>query len=178
MKTILAFAGSNSSTSINHELIKYTVSQIKEYETQVLKMSEISFPIYSEDEENKNGFNKALQSLRDTIKKADGLIISVNEHNGNPSAYFKNIIDWLSRLERKFLDGKKIFLMSSSPGGGGGKNSLKTVKGFLPYFGAEIVTTFSLPSFGANFSIEKGEIVNENLKKEHLLILNDFLSQL
>lgn len=178
MKTILAFAGSNSSTSINYKLIKHTVSQIKGYKTQVLNMSEMIFPMYSEDEEKNLGFIKILQDLCGTIKESDGLIISVNEHNGNPSAYFKNVIDWLSRFDRKFLIDKKVFLMSTSPGGRGGQNSLNVTKNLLPYFGAEITTTFSLPSFGENFSIEKEEIVSADLKKEHLLMLNDFLSQL
>lgn len=178
MKTILAFAGSNSSTSINHELVKYTVSNIKDFKIQLLKMSEMPFPMYSADEEKNGGFKNSLHELNDDIKKADGLIISVNEHNGNPSAYFKNLIDWLSRLDKNFLKGKKILLMSTSPGGKGGQSSLNVTKNLLPYFGAEIINTFSLPSFGQNFSIKKAGILNDDLKKEHLLILNEFLSQL
>ncbi|WP_321538660.1 NAD(P)H-dependent oxidoreductase [Flavobacterium piscinae] len=52
-----------------------------------------------------------LQSTKFTniFKQREGLVISVNEHNSNPSAFFKNVLDWLSRLDRKFLDGKKYF---------------------------------------------------------------------
>ncbi len=178
MKTILAFAGSNSSTSINHEFVKYTLSQISTFNTQLLKMSEMPFPMYSADEEKNVGFKNSLHELNNDINKADGIIISVNEHNGNPSAYFKNLIDWLSRLDKSFLKGKKVLLMSTSPGGRGGQGALNVTKNLLPYFGAEIMNSFSLPSFGQNFSVEKAMIINDDLKKEHLLILNEFLSLL
>lgn len=175
MKTILAFAGSNSSTSINHELVKYTVSQIKNFDIQLLKMSEMPFPMYSIDAEKNDGFKNSLIELHEDIKKAAGLIISVNEHNSNPSAYFKNLLDWLSRLDRKFLDNKKILLMSTSGGERGGQGALTTVKNLLPRFGADIVDTFSLPFFNTNFSDSK--IVDTDLKTEHLKVLNDFLSE-
>lgn len=178
MKTILAFAGSNSSTSINHELVKYTVSQISNYNIQLLKMHEMPFPMYSSDNEKNEGYKNSLIELHRDIKKSNGLIISVNEHNSNPSAYFKNVIDWLSRLDRKFLADKKVFLMSTSGGERGGQSSLNVVKNLLPRFGAEIVDTFSLPSFNTNFSLDKGEIIDIDLKTEHLKTLNDFLSQL
>lgn len=175
MKTILAFAGSNSSTSINHALVKYTVSQIKNFDIQLLKMSEMPFPMYSIDSEKNEGFKNSLIELHEDIKKAAGLIISVNEHNSNPSAYFKNLIDWLSRLDRKFLDNKKILLMSTSAGERGGQGALTAIKNLLPRFGAEIVDTFSLPSFNANFADNK--IIDTDLKTEHLKVLNDFLSE-
>src|SRR5690606_4188850 len=128
MKTILAFAGSNSSASINHELVKYTVSQITNFNIQLLKMSEMPFPMYSIDTEKNDGYKNSLIELQRDIKKASALIISVNEHNGNPSTYFKNLIDWLSRLDRKFLDGKKVLLMSTSPGERGGLGALTVIK--------------------------------------------------
>ncbi|UOB17743.1 NADPH-dependent FMN reductase [Abyssalbus ytuae] len=178
MKTILAFAGSNSSASINHELVKYTVSQVPKFRIQLLRMSEMPFPMYSSDTEKNDGYKNSLIELHEDIKKAAGLIISVNEHNGNPSAYFKNVIDWLSRVDRKFLADKKIFLMSTSQNERGGQSSLSTVKNMLPRFGADIIDTFSLPFFNTNFSLEEGEITDVDLKTEHLRTLNDFLDQL
>ena len=94
-------AGSNSSTSINYKLVRYTAGLIDGKEVQLLNMANFPFPLYSEDVEKTKGFSNSLMELRDDIKSAEGLIISVNEHNGSPSAYFKNLIDWLSRLERR-----------------------------------------------------------------------------
>lgn len=167
MATILAFAGSNSSTSINFQLVKATASAFDQHNVQLLNMANTPFPMYSEDNEEENGFSNTLVEFRDDIKKADALILSVNEHNGNPSAYFKNVLDWLSRLDRNFLEGTLVLLMSTSPGKRGAAASLGIIENTLPRFGAEITATFSLPSFNQNFDSEKG-ITDAGLKEKHL----------
>lgn len=177
MATILAFAGSNSSTSVNYQLVKHTVSLIEDHKTQLLNMANCPFPMYSEDHEKEKGYLNSLIELRDDIGKAGGLIISVNEHNSNPSAYFKNLIDWLSRLERKFLKETKVFLMSASPGGRGGIGSLRVTEKLLPRFGGEVVSTFSLPFFKDKFDLEKG-IVDSDLAEAHEKALKQFLDAL
>ncbi|TAI48968.1 NADPH-dependent FMN reductase [Flagellimonas allohymeniacidonis] len=176
MAEILALAGSNSSTSINYELIRYTTSLIEGHEIQVLNMAQYPFSMYSEDEERQKGFSNSLIELKNDIQKAKGVVLSVNEHNGNPSAYFKNVIDWLSRLERKFFQDTFVFLMSASRGKRGGVGSLQVLEALLPRFGAEVVTTFSLPSFQENF--EKGTIVSSDLQLAHQDALNRFLEKL
>lgn len=150
---------------------------ITEHKTTLLNLANYPFPLYSEDYEKEKGFSNSLMELRDDIKLAEGLIISVNEHNGNPSAYFKNLIDWLSRLERKFLEGKQIFLMGASPGGRGAIGSIGIVEKLLARFGGEVVSTFSFPSFHQNFDPEKG-IVDQVLAAEHQKVLKTFLSKL
>ena len=177
MAKILAFAGSNSSTSINHKLIRYTVSSIENHEVRTINMANLPFPMFSEDLEKSEGYSNSLIELKNDIQKSDALIISVNEHNGHPSAYFKNVLDWLSRLERKFLADKKVLLMSTSMGKRGGIGSLSVVGDMLPRFGAEVVATFSLPSFGETFSGELG-IVEEALAKRHHEALQTFLKML
>lgn len=178
MAAILAFAGSNSSTSINFALVKYTASLLAEHHVQLVNMANCPFPMYSEDYERENGFSNSLVELQGDIQKADGLIISVNEHNGNPSAYFKNLIDWLSRLDRKFLTDAKVLLMSTSKGRRGATGSLEVVKNIFPRFGAEIITTFSLPSFYDNFDKSRGQITNEELAVTHKKAVSTFLSKL
>ncbi|MEX0291587.1 MAG: NADPH-dependent FMN reductase [Flavobacteriaceae bacterium] len=177
MAGILAFAGSNSSNSINYKLVRHTGGMIKEHDVQFLNMINYPFPMYSEDLEKEKGFSNSLAEFKDYIKEVDGLIISVNEHNGGPSAYFKNLLDWLSRLERKFLEDKKVLLMSCSPGGRGALGALEYAQNALPRFGAEIVSTFSLPSFHANFDKEDG-IKDEELKAAHQNALSEFLSKM
>ena len=177
MAGILAFAGSNSSSSINYKLVRYTADKIKDREVHVLNMVNYPFPMYSEDMEKEKGFSNSLVEFKDYIKEVDGLIISVNEHNGGPSAYFKNVLDWLSRLERKFLENKKVLLMSCSPGGRGALGSLEYAQNTMPRFGAEIVSSFSLPSFHANFDEENG-IKDGELQAAHQKALSDFLSKM
>lgn len=178
MKKILAFAGSNSSTSINQKLVEYVASEITDHTVKIMNLVSYPMPMYSEDEEKNNGFPGMTLGLKQEISEADALIISVNEHNGSWSAFFKNVMDWLSRLDRNFLEGKKILLMSTSPGQRGGIGSLEYAKNMLPRFGGEIIESFSFPSFYANFSPEKNEITDETLLLGLKEVLSTFAHQI
>jgi chromate reductase len=178
MSTILAFAGSNSSTSINHELVTYLTTQLKESTFELFKLSDMDLIVYSEDEQRDNGFPSSINLVYKHIQAADGIIISVNEHNSYPSAFFKNVLDWLSRLDRKFMEGKKVFLISASTGARGGMSALEVVKNLISRFGGEVVDTFSFPTFKENFSSDDKTVVNEELKTEILSKLHQFENQL
>jgi len=173
----MAFAGSNASTSINFQLISHTTSLIDTHEIQLLNMANYTFPMYSSDREEKDGFPDLLITFKGDIEQSDGLIIGVNEHNGGASAYFKNLLDWLSRLDRRFLQEKKIILLATSPGKGGGARALEAVATMLPHFGGTVMNTFSLPSFASNFTAENG-IIDAELAAAHKKVLQQFLDQI
>ncbi len=178
MKKILAFAGSNSSVSINHALVSFAASQISSHEVKVIRLTDFPLEIFSEDIEKEKGYSVDLRLLLNEIKAADGLLISVNEHNGGTSAFFKNVLDWLSRLEYKFLAGKKILLMSTSNGKRGAASSLEYVKNTIPRFDGEVVESFSFPSFSENFSLEENTITNELLLPGFIDVLQNFEHQI
>lgn len=164
MKKIIAFAGSNSKDSINHQLVTAIAGQIKNCETKVIRLTDYSIPMYTIDVENESGIPIDVQLLRNEIDKHHGVIISVNEHNGSVSTFCKNIFDWLSRADRNYLEGKKVLLTSTSPGARGAKMALEYTKLSLPRFGATIVESFSFPSFQENFDVAKGQISNPTLQ--------------
>ena len=159
MKKILAFAGSNNAMSINHQLVEFTASQINDCEVKVLDIRNWDVPMYSinmdPDQTPEN-----ITTLIALIKESDGFIISSPEHNGGTPAFFKNIIDWLSRRGKNVFDKKPMLLMSTSPGVSGGASNLKYLIHSLPYQGATIGATFSLPSFQGNF--KEGKIVGNH----------------
>jgi NAD(P)H-dependent FMN reductase len=176
MKKILAFAGSNSSKSINKELIKFVVSQI-DSKVDVIDLNDYDVPIYGIDHENENGIPEGTKQLSKKINDYDYLIVSVNEHNGGISAFFKNHIDWQSRNDNNFLQNKKLFLLSTSPGRGGAKMSLTYAVDILPRFGVEVVSQFSLASFNHSYSEEKG-IYDPEQKKSFEEALKSFLAHI
>ena len=51
--------------------------------------------------------------------------------------------------------------MSTSPGGGGGSSNLKYLIHSLPYQGATVAGSFSLPAFNDNF--KEGKVVGDQL---------------
>ena len=58
MAQILAFAGSNSSSSINFKMVKYTTDLIEGHGIELLNMVNYPFPMYSEDLEREKGFSQ------------------------------------------------------------------------------------------------------------------------
>ncbi|GAB5400183.1 MAG: NAD(P)H-dependent oxidoreductase [Aureisphaera sp.] len=178
MKKIIAFAGSNSSTSINHQLVSYVASTIENNQVSVIKLTDYPLPIYSEDLEKEEGFPDQLSKLLEVVKQADGLIISASEHNSGISAFFKNVFDWLSRIDRKFGEGKKAFVLSASPGGRGGLSANEYISGALPRTGAEVVTSVTFPGFYDNFSVAEGKISSEESRLKIQEHLHQFLNSL
>lgn len=176
MKKILAFAGSNSSTSINHTFVTHVANRIQGHEVKLLDLRELDIPMYSIDMEKNRGFPTDIKVLKNLIDEHDALVISVNEHNSGPSAFFKNILDWLSRIDRSFLTGKRILLMSTAPGTRGGASSLEYCKGIFPRFGGKVIASFSVPSFGENFV--DGAVVNEVLEMGIEDVLTTFAHQI
>ena len=160
MKKILAFAGSNHAKSINHQLVEFTASQISDFEVKILDIRSWDIPMYSINMDPDQTPEK-ITELISLIQEYDGFIIASPEHNGGTPAFLKNIIDWLSRRGKNVFDKKPIFLMSTSPGAGAGANNLKYLIHSLPYQGATIGATYSLPSFFDNF--KEGKVIGDHL---------------
>lgn len=176
MKKILAFAGSNSRTSINHTFVKHVAERLNGHDVTLIELRNFEIPMYSIDYEKDRGFPTDIMVLKNLIDEHESLVISVNEHNGGPSAFFKNILDWLSRLNRSFLTDKRILLMSTAPGTRGGASSLEYCKGIFPRFGGQVIDSFSFPSFGENFV--DGAVVNEVLEMGIEDVLTTFAHQI
>ncbi len=176
MQKVLAFAGSNSSTSINQQLLDHVVGRIQGHEIKEIKLTDYPLPIYSADLEKNEGFPINATIIKNLIADSDALVVAVNEHNGGPSAFFKNIIDWLSRVNKNFLAGKKILLISTSPGQRGAKSSLEYARNIFGRFGGEVIESFSLPSFKDNF--QDGKVTNEVLDMGIEDVLTTFAHQI
>lgn len=170
-KRILTFAGSNHTASINHQLAKYVASNLDaDFAVEVIDMRNWELPMYSIDMDP-DETPEHINDLIEKIQRSDAIIFASPEHNGGPSAFLKNILDWLSRRSKKIYEGKKIMLLSTSPGRTGGGTHLEYFRKSLPYFGAEIVCSFSLPFFNDN--LKEG-----NLDPEQEKLLEDELETL
>jgi len=162
MKKIITLGGSTSKNSINKQLAEYTGGLINNVEFVKIDLNDFEMPMYSIDIENENGFSEATKKLNSVFNNADGFVVSLAEHNGAYAAVFKNVYDWLSRMEAKVWRDKPMLLLSSSPGGRGAQTVLEIALEKFPRMGANIVGSMSLPSFYDNF--KDGELVNEDLK--------------
>lgn len=152
MKNILAFAGSNSSNSINKQLAIYAAGLVKSSKVTVLDLNDFELPIYSKDLEAKEGIPGNVKKFFKYIQETDGIVLSLAENNGAYSAVFKNLFDWLSRLESKLFMGKPMLLMATSTGRRGGASVLAMAHSRFPYHDAKIAGEFSLPFFNDKFA--------------------------
>lgn len=169
---ILAIGASGSKNSINQVFANYVAGQLSN-EFDTLDISQFSLPIFTIDEENTNGLPKSIEDFHQTIKDADILVISLAEHNGTYTSFFKNVFDWLSRKELRFFTDKKVILTATAPGPRGGQGVLDTALERFPRHGADIIGHFVLPKFKENFDLKIG-IINEEFK----LSFNNFISEI
>jgi len=173
---ILSFGASASKHSINKQFAHYVADQLGIYETGKIDLIDFPLPIYTVDAENENGFPANVHLFLEKVYSADLIVISMAEHNGTYTTWFKNLFDWASRVNTKFFTDKKILLLSTSPGPRGGIGALTAAEDRFPRHGAQIISTFSLPNFETNFKASEG-ILNKDLKIELEKIISQVKKQ-
>lgn len=155
MHRILAFAASNSRHSINRRLVNLSVERFREkfmpqIEVEYLDLNDVEMPMYSIDRESASGIPDSAELFFHKIGSADGVIVSFAEHNGTVTAAWKNIFDWMSRIDAKVWQQKKLLLLSATPGKRAGAGVLEYV-GKASFFGGEVVATLGIGNWSTAF---------------------------
>ena len=171
MKKIIAFGASSSKTSINKQLATYVANQFKNNEIEILDLNDFEMPLFSVDKESATGIPKLGHDFYEKLGTADLIIVSFAEHNGSYSAAFKNIFDWISRINSKTFQEKPMLLLATSPGPRGGATVLEIAENRFPFQGGVVKGAFSLPSFNTNFDSKNG-ILDADLKDQLMRIVN------
>lgn len=170
---ILAFGATNSSTSINKQLAAYAANLVAGAEVEVLDLNDYPLPLFSTDIEAEIGKPEQAQAFFNKIGEADAVVISYAEHNGSYTAAFKNLFDWMSRIDMKVYQGKPMIVLSTSPGPGGAKSVLAAATGSAPFFNADLKGSLSVPSFFDNFDIENQVLKNEEIKQDLIKVMSE-----
>ena len=177
MKKIVAFGASSSLNSINKDLATYTASQVPDSASIVVNLIDFEMPIYSIDKEKENGIPDLAYKFKDILKNADGIVISFAEHNGVYTAAFKNIFDWISRIEKVVWYNKPMFLLATSNGDRGAITVLEIAHSRISRGIPFEIPILSLPNFNKNFHIDKG-ILDEELDIKFRKSLKIFISNI
>ena len=154
MPNIVAFGESSSKNSINRKLAHFAAKKVTNAHINLLDLNDYEMPLYSTDRE-KEGIPKQAHAFKAALQASDGIIISFAEHNGAYTTAFKNIFDWISRLEKPIWCGKPLFLLSTSTGVRGAKTVLELAHLRLSRDMPNI-PCFALPSYKETFDEEKG----------------------
>jgi len=156
MKKILAFGASNSTKSINQKLAKYAASLMDEIEVVAIDLNDFEMPIFSVERHEASGIPAPAKEFKKLIAEADGIILSIAEHNGTYTAVFKNLYDWASKVEKNMWLDKPMVLLATSPGGRGGTTALNIAVERFGFMGGRVLGSLAVPGFYDNFSDEDG----------------------
>ncbi|MEM7621319.1 MAG: NAD(P)H-dependent oxidoreductase [Pseudomonadota bacterium] len=164
---ILAIAATNHKDSMNKKLLHYVASVFEDSaDTEVIDLLDYELPLYRQDREHNEGIPQAAQDFYNKIGIADAVIISFAEHNGSFTAVYKNLFDWMSRIDQKVYQDKRVILMAASPGARGGAGVLAAAEMGAPYFGMDVKAKISVPTFEDNFDVEFGSVTNPDIQKQ------------
>lgn len=169
--SILVFAGSNREGSVNKKLAQQVATSATQlgFKADFLDLTEYPMPLYDGDLEEAQGIPETAQKLEAVIKDYDAVIIASPEYNGAFTPLLKNTIDWLSRVDMRFLQPKVLGLVSASPGPGGGSRSVALTRTWFESMQLTVVAdAFTVPS-------AMGDFANSGLSEEQQAELELFL---
>ena len=164
---ILAFAASNSRTSINRALVdfaafRFKVDLLPGADVEFLDLNTFEMPIYSIDRERDSGIPQLAQEFYAEIGLADAILVSFAEHNGFVTAAWKNIFDWMSRIETRVWQGKPLVILAATPGRRAGANVLKSQELLAPHFGADLRGSLGIGTWSEAWDPVKMRLVRDS----------------
>ncbi|MEM8935239.1 MAG: NAD(P)H-dependent oxidoreductase [Pseudomonadota bacterium] len=158
---VLAFGASNHSASINAALVRFASERFKanfrdDAVIEYLDINDYEMPIYSIDREKAGGVHQLAKDFYAKIGDADALIISYPEYNGSYTSAWKNIHDWMSRIDMKIYQGKPSVILAATPGPRAGAGVLQSVEMAAPFFGMDLRGKVGVGVWGEGFDPATG----------------------
>jgi NAD(P)H-dependent FMN reductase len=127
------------------------LAQEQNVEAEVINLVDLSLPLYSTVEEERNGLPQAAKDLAEAILALKAFIIVAPEYNGVMPPVLNNAMAWTSRSTNSWRDAfnEKIVGLATHSGGGGEKG-LQAMRIMYQHLGAnilarELLTTYEKP---------------------------------
>jgi chromate reductase len=125
----------------------------------VVNLDEYDMPIYDGDCEEAVGVPEAAVRLHDVLVGADAVVFVSPEYNSAPTPLLKNVIDWVTRVSKRPLEGMPVGLMSATPGSGGGVTGLGVLEVIMESLRVELpVAPLSVGNARARIDQEDPEL--------------------
>lgn len=146
MSTLLMVSGSLRRDSLNARLLTELAERLDPAVTvDVLAPPSVGLPLFDQDQENDPCLRDRLAAIHARFLACDGIVVASPEYNGQPSAYLKNLVDWVSRLAyidhafaNPFRD-KPVLLCSASTGWSGGAVAIPSARALFGYVGSVVL---------------------------------------
>ena len=153
MTRLLLISGSLRRDSFNSRLLHRIGDMLAtRCELDYLIPIEVGLPLFDQDYEGDTTLQQKVMQIHTRFSAADGVIVACPEYNGQPTAYLKNLIDWLTRMAyvranvgNPLID-VPVLLCSASTGSSGGSLAIPSLRALFGYVGAVVIgDSFTLP---------------------------------
>jgi chromate reductase, NAD(P)H dehydrogenase (quinone) len=135
---VITICGSLRAGSVHAVLLAEAEAQLGQLGATVDRFPMDAIPHYNEDHDT--GENHFAADLRSRVAAADGLIIATPTYNDAVPSTIKALIDWLSRpWGNSAVAGKRIALITASPGSAAGLTGAEYVQKMAGFLKAEVV---------------------------------------
>lgn len=166
---ILAIPATNSPQGINRQLLEHVASSVEgglisEASVEIVDLDAYEMPIYSGRREQADGVPALAQDLFAKTGDSDAVVVSFAEHNGSFTAAWKNVYDWMSRIDAQVYQGKKVAMLAATPGPRAGAGVLGSATMSAPFFGADLVGSLGIPTFHQTFDPQVGALADPDLQ--------------
>lgn len=160
---IALIIGSLRKESINRKFAEYIVSQIPDSIT-VSEVDIADLPLYNQDYDDTT--IESYERVRAQLKAADAVLIVTPEHNRTMPAALKNVVDIASRpFKESVWTGKKVALVTASPGSFGGINSGLDVRKSMQMLSAQMMINPEINLSRATESLDEQGVSSERTQK-------------
>jgi chromate reductase len=146
---VVGFSGSLRRGSLNSAALRaLTTLAPADLAIDIFDLSPI--PLYNDDLRTNEGYPEGVQSFRDALKAADGILIATPEYNYSIPGVLKNAIDWASRPPEQPFDGKPIAILGASPGALGSARAQYHLRQCFIYLNGQVMNRLEVMIGAAN----------------------------
>jgi chromate reductase len=137
---VVGFSGSLRRGSLNSAALRaLTTLAPADLAIDIFDLSPI--PLYNDDLRTNEGYPEGVQSFRDSLKAADGVLIATPEYNYSIPGVLKNAIDWASRpWGQDSFDHMPAAVIGASPGQIGTAVAQQSLRAVLSFCNARQMT--------------------------------------
>jgi len=157
-------ASANNNRKLGDKLQE--LAEIKGVETTVINLVDLTLPLYSTVEEERNGIPDTAKDLAEEILSLKAFIIVAPEYNGVMPPVLNNAMAWTSRSTDSWRDAfnEKIVGLATHSGGGGAKG-LQAMRIMYQHLGANILARELLTTYEKPLSEDSAKKMIEQLVK-------------
>ena len=157
-------ASANNNRKLGDKLQE--LAEAKGVEVTMINLVDLTLPLYSTVEEERNGIPDTAKDLAEEILALDAFIIVAPEYNGVMPPVLNNAMAWTSRATESWRDAfnEKIIGLATHSGGGGAKG-LQAMRIMYQHLGANILARELLTTYEKPLSENSANIMIDQLIK-------------